>query len=46
MPDFLESDDSRTIIKQKLRQYFDGKGSNVTQYSRAARSARMCAGNF
>ena len=25
MPDFLESDDSRTIIKQKLRQYFDGK---------------------
>lgn len=25
MPDFLDVDDSRTVIRKKLRQYFDGK---------------------
>lgn len=25
MDEFMELDDSRQVIKQKLRQYFDGK---------------------
>ena len=25
MSDFLETDDKRTVLKNKLRQYFDGK---------------------
>ena len=49
MSEFLETDDRRAVLKNKLRQYFDGKivRKDLTKKIKEARTFRfMCWSSF
>ena len=46
MDEFMELDDSRQVIKQKLRQYFDGKivRKDLTKHIKECKCSGVCSG--